>query len=254
MFQAHLQEDIMIRTFLAAIAILLFFFFSLIVFCIGWVIGRISPHSRDIMYLRILQGFCRILVFLSGARVTYIGREKIPQDEACVYIMNHRGLFDIPLSIALFPGLTGYIGKKEFAKVPLLSWWLKATKGYFIDRDNVREALKTILAGIDALKEGTSIAVFPEGTRGKGEETELLEFHEGTFKLATKSGAKIVPVAINGSRDLFDSHMPRLKAQRITVEVLDPVDPASLTGDEKKFPGRYVRSLIEETVRKNHIA
>lgn len=244
----------MVRSLFAAIAILLFFFFSLIVFAIGWIIGRFSPQKRDLMYLRILQGFCRILVFLSGAHVTYIGKEKIPQDEACVYIMNHRGLFDIPLSIVLFPGLTGYIGKKEFEKVPLLSWWMRATKGLFLDRENVREALKTILAGIDALKEGTSIAVFPEGTRNKGEETELLEFHEGTFKLAAKSGAKIVPIAINGSRDIFDDHMPWLKSQRITVEVLDPIDPKALTGDEKKFTGRFVRSLIEETVKKNQTA
>ncbi len=241
------------RSFLVLLSIIIFFIFSLPLFAIEWVIGKISPRARDISLLRISQGFCSFLLFLCGTKVEYIGREHLPREGAALYILNHRSLLDIPLTLTQFPAPTGYIAKKELAGVPVLGWWIRLLYGFFLDRSDVKAALKTILAGIENLKKGISVAVCPEGTRGRGaDEREMLEFHEGTFKLATKAKVPIIPVTICGSSNILEDHFPWIQSTHAIVEFGAPIDPASLTKEESKFIGRYVRGIMMETMERNH--
>ncbi len=243
----------MLRTVIVVLSIVLFFILSLPLFLVEWIVGKISPRARDISMLRIVQGFCRFMLWLAGTKQTVIGLENIPADRPVLYILNHRSLFDVPLTLIHCPDITGYIGKKEIAKVPVLGWWLKALHGYFLDREQVKEALKTILAGIEDLKSGQSIAVFPEGTRGReADERQVLPFHEGTFKLSTKSGALIIPVTINGSSAILEDHFPKIRSSHVIVEYGQPIDPAALDKEQKKFIGKYVREGMVETITRNH--
>ena len=243
----------MIRLVLVVLSLILFLVFSIILWPIEWVIGKISPHARDISRLRIVQGYLHILLFLSGTKVTLLGYENIPRDQPVLYIMNHRSAFDIVITLAKCPGLTGYISKKEYAKVPLLNWWIKWLHGFFLDRENIREGLKTILAAIESVKSGISIAIFPEGTRGRGpDERELLPFHEGSFKISTKTGCPIIPVAINHTSEIFEDHIPWIRSRHVTVSYGQPVLPENLSLEERKFFGRHVQSIIEKMLRDNH--
>lgn len=242
----------MIRTVLVAITIGLFFLFTLLVWPVLWVISRISPGAADISRLRILQGYFHVVLFLSGTKITWIGRERIPTDRPVLYIINHRSLFDVILSYIPCPGPTGYIAKKEFEHVPLLSWWLRWLHGFFLDRENLKEGLKTILAAIDQVKNGISVAIFPEGTRARTEsELDMLPFHEGSFKIALKSGCPIIPVCISGSSAIFEAQAPKIRSARVVVEYMEPIDPSALSKEEKKFIGRHVQGLMLETLEKN---
>ena len=242
----------MIRTVVICITIGLFFLLTILLWPIEWVIGKISPRVRDISRLRILQGYFRIVLFLSGTRVTWIGREKIPRDRPVLYIINHRSLFDVILTYVNCPDLTGYIAKKEFMKVPLLSWWIRWLYGFFLDRENLKEGLKVILGAIDHVKNGISIAIFPEGTRSRSEsELDMLPFHEGSFKIAVKTGCPIVPVSVSGSSAIFEEHAPWIHSARVVVEYGDPILPEQLSGDDKKFIGRYVQGIMHDTLIKN---
>lgn len=243
----------MIRLILVAISLVLFFIFSVILWPIEWVIGKFSPDARDISRFRIVQGYLYLLMFLSGIRLTVIGKEKVPTDRPVLYVLNHRSVFDIVVSLAHCPGRTGYIAKKEFEKVPLLSWWIRWINGLFLNRDDVREALKTILTAIDHIKGGISMAIYPEGTRNRDtDETKMLPFHEGSFKIASKTGCPVVPVVINHASEVFEDHFPWIKGTHIIMEYLDPVDIKALTGEDKKFPGRYVQGLMQEVLIRNH--
>ncbi len=71
--------------------------------------------------------------------------------------------------------------------------------------------LKTILQAIDYVKHGISICIFPEGTRNKGEELSLLPFHNGSFKIAEKTGCPIIPMSLNNTCDIFEGHFPFIK-------------------------------------------
>ena len=240
------------RTILVSLSLVLFLIFSIILFPVEWIVGKISPRAKDISQRRSLQGYLQIFRFLSGVKTVVIGRENIPTDTPVLYVLNHRGIFDIILSYIQCPGPTGYIAKKQFEKIPLLSWWSRWLHGYFLDRDNIREGLKVILAAIDTVKSGVSIAIFPEGTRGRGpDETVMLPFHEGSFKIASKTGCPIVPVAISHTSALFEEHVPWIHSGTVVLEYLEPIWPDQLTKEEKKFIGRYVREKMEAVLKKN---
>ena len=111
------------------------------------------------------------------------------------------------------------------------------------------------LTAIDKVKSGISIMIFPEGTRNKNEsELDLLPFHEGSFKIATKSGCPIIPVSINNSSALFEDHLPYVKKAPVIIEYGEPIYVKELPKEQQKFVGRYVQDIIVETLKKNKSA
>lgn len=136
-------------------------------------------------------------------------------------------------------------------KIPGLSIWMKRLYCLFLDRENARAGLKTILTAIDYVKRGISICIFPEGTRNTGEELSLLPFHDGSFKIALKTGCPIVPISLNNTADLFEAHLPRIKKTHVIIEYGQPIDPKELDADTKKQIGSYVQTIIQETIHKN---
>ena len=136
-------------------------------------------------------------------------------------------------------------------KVPLLGVWMKRLYCLSIDRENNREALKTILKGIEQLKTGISMYIFPEGTRCKEPEGTLLKFKEGSMKLAEKSGCRIVPVAIINSDAVFERQFPRVRSANVTVIYGEPIDTKALSKEEKKTLGAMVQGRIVGMVREH---
>ena len=245
----------MIRIILITVFVILFLILSIPVFLVEWIIGKFNPRLRDISSLRIVQGAFRIVILLSGVKLTVIGEEHIPKDEAVLYIGNHRSYFDIVLTYARCRNLTGYVAKKEMLNIPLLSRWMKFLHCLFLDRSDIREGLKTILQAVEQVKSGISVMIFPEGTRNKNDsELELLPFHEGSFKIAVKSGCPIIPVSITNSSALFEDHFPFVKAVPVIIEYGAPIYPKDLPREEQKFIGKYVQSLITDTLKKNRTA
>lgn len=242
----------MIRFIIIVITIGLFFILTPITRLISWLIGKFDKKKGDLCALRMVQFEFKIIQFLTGSKVTVIGEENVPKDEAVLYILNHRSMLDIILTYARCPGLTGYVAKKELEKFPFLSWWMKWLYCLFLDRKDMKEGLKTILTAIDQVKNGISVAIFPEGTRSKTEsETDMLPFHEGSFKIATKSGCPIVPVAITGSVDIFEAHFPKIKPSNVVIEYGKPIYPKELSREEQKFLGKYTQDIIREMLEKN---
>ena len=173
------------------IVIFVFFYLLLGLPVLGamWIIHKFAPAWADMAQLRLVQWAFRVIIFLSGADIEFIGEENVPKDEAVLYIGNHRSFFDIIITYSRCPRLTGYISKQSITKIPVLGLWMKRLHCLFLDRDDIKQGLKVVLAAIDQVKSGISICVFPEGTRCKNKDdlTEVQSFKEGTFKIATKS-------------------------------------------------------------------
>ena len=242
----------MIRLIFVALFLVIFLILSIPVFLIEWLIGKVNPHARDISSLRIVQGAFYVIAFLSGCHVTVKGMENVPKDEAVLYIGNHRSYFDVVLTYARCPGLTSYMAKKEVARVPLLSTWMRFLHCLFLDRKDIKQGLNTILAAIDLIKNGISVCIFPEGTRSTGpEQTELLPFHEGSFKVATKTDCLIVPMAITNTSRIFEDHIPFIRSTDVVIEYGKPFRPSELTKEQKKGIGGYTRGIIQEMVQNN---
>mgnify|MGYP000189776800 FL=1 len=240
----------MIRSLLIVILIVAFLILSIPILIVEWIIGKFNPYARDISSLRIVQFMFKLILFVSGTKVTVIGEDRIPKDTPVLYVGNHRSYFDVVLTYARCPGLTGYVAKDSMKKIPLLSSWMKRLHCLFLNRSDIKEGLKTILQGIDQMKNGVSMCIFPEGTRNKTDDL-MLPFKEGSFKIAEKSGCPIIPMAITNSADVLEAHMPRVKKAHVIVEYGKPIYPNELDKEQKKKIGAYCQDVIAEMLEKN---
>lgn len=240
----------MFRFICLVIFLVSFLILSIPVFFVEWMIGKFNRSKRDYSSLRIVQWAFKVILKITGVEITVIGEENVP-DEPVLFIGNHRSFFDILLTYSRCRRLTGYVAKKEMEKIPLLSTWMKFLYCLFLDRSNPKEGLKTILTGIEYIKKGISVCIFPEGTRNKGEELSLLPFHEGSFKMATKTGCAIVPISMNNTNAIFEKQFPRIKKVHVVLEYGAPIYPDKLEPEEKKHIGTYCQTIVQETITKN---
>lgn len=240
----------MIRFISIMITLFLYLLLGIPVLGVEWLIGKFSKNTEDFQCLRMVQRAFKLMISMAGTEVTVIGEENIP-DEPVLFIGNHRSYFDILLTYSRCKRLTGYVAKKEMLRYPLLRDWMKRLYCLFLDRDNPKEGLKTILQAIDYIKNGISICIFPEGTRNDGEELSILPFHSGSFKIAEKSGCPIVPISMNNTISIFEKQFPRVKKTHVIIEYGKPIYPNELDKDTKKRLAPYCQNIIQETINKN---
>lgn len=242
----------MIRFILTCIGVIGFLILSIPILIVEWIVGKFAPLKKDFSSLRIVQAEFRFLLRITGADVTVIGEENVPKDKPVVYIGNHRSYYDILLTYCRCPLRTGYIAKKEMMRYPLLSNWMKYLHCLFLDRDDIKQGLKTILEAIEKVKSGISICIFPEGTRNENpSELDMLPFHEGSFKIATKANCPIIPIAMCNTAEIFEAHFPKIKPCHVIVEYGKPIYPDKLDKEDKKHLGAYTQNIIREMIQKN---
>ena len=152
----------MIRLILVSFFLLVFFILSIPLFLVELIIGKFNRRAMVASSKAIVTGAFHVVLFLSGVKRTVIGVENIPKDQAVLYISNHRSFFDIPVTYVSFPNLTGFMAKKELSKIPFLRVWMKFIQCLFLDRDDLRQGLKTILKGIEMVEDGYSVFIAPE--------------------------------------------------------------------------------------------
>ena len=240
----------MIRFITIAVILFLYLLFGIPVLGIEWIIGKFNKEKEDYQCLRMVQGAFKLMLKVTGVKITVIGEENIP-DEPVLFIGNHRSYFDILLTYSRCRRLTGYVAKKEMLRYPLLRTWMNRLYCLFLDRENPREGLKTILQAIDYVKNGISICIFPEGTRNDGEEGSMLPFHSGSLKSAEKSGCAIIPISMNNTAEIFENHLPRIKKAHVVIEYGKPIYMKDMDREQKKHISEYCQNIIRETTEKN---
>lgn len=235
----------MIRLVLVAVFLVLFLVCSIPLLIAEWIIGKSNMDLKSRSSLAVVKWAFRVILFLAGTRVTVRGEENVPKDEPVLYIGNHRSYFDIVITYIRVPRLTGYIAKKEMLRWPLLVNWMRNLHCLFLDRKDVKQGLKVILTAIDKVKEGISICIFPEGTRNRTNHT-FMEFHEGSFKIAAKTGCAVVPMTIYNSAAIFEDHIPWIKKAEVILEYEKPFYIKDLPKEDQKRVGMYTQNLIKE--------
>lgn len=175
--------------------------------------------------------FCRPyalgLMFLAGARFKITGLDQINPKQNYLFVSNHKSLLDSPVLMILSKAPLSFISKKEMKKTPILSQWMQLLHCLFLDRDNNRKGLKTILQGIENMKLGDNMAIFPQGTRSKNE--DFLPFKAGSFKLASKSASPILPIAIYGTDNVFENNGFNIKANNVYVHIFQPIETEGMS-------------------------
>jgi len=192
-------------------------------------LGLRKPMSWIIYRMGQLWGLG--IIASSGCTVEVLGRENIPRGGRVCFVSNHNSVFDVVLTLAYIGQPFGFIAKKELTLLPVINLWILFLGGLYIDRKNIRKALKTINFGIQKIQEGGNMLIFPEGTRSKGR--GLLPFKSGAIKLATHSLATIVPIAISGSYEVFEKHYLVCPVP-VRVVFCPPIPTADMTPDERR--------------------
>ena len=232
----------MIRFLLVGTTVILFLILSIPLLLLEWIVGKCSQSAKDTSCLKIIQSVFHFILLLAGVKLTVTGRENIPKDRAVLYVSNHRSYFDIVIGYTLVKGRTGFVAKKEMEKIPLLSHWMRNLNCLFLDRDNLKEGLKTVLQAIANVKNGKSVWICPEGTRHQGE--GMLPFREGSFKIAEKAACPVIPVAFSQTDDIYENHSPFIRRTHAAIQFGKPIEVSELTKEEKRMLGHQVQEEI----------
>lgn len=182
------------------------------------------------------------MVKAADATIEVKGRGNLPTEGPVVYMVTHKGLFDCPVMACLLDDPIIFIGKEEMAKMPIINKWFDAMGCIYLVRDDMKKSLQAILEGVQELKNGQSIVIFPEGTRSRSK--EMGEFKAGSFKLATKANVPIIPIAIQNTHKILEEKGGIQKAT-VYVNVGEMIDVAALSNEEKK----QLPTTVENTVR-----
>ena len=161
-----------------------------------------------------------------------------------MFVGNHRSYYDIPLLLASLDKPHGILAKEELEKIPLLNRWMKLLGCVFVQRDDLRASVRALNDATAIVESGKSFVIFPEGTRYKGEEGGAGEFKAGAFRIAVKTGAPVVPVAITGARALFESNGSLCHPGSVHIKVLPPIRTEGMSKAEQKQLPDAVRQAI----------
>ena len=182
-----------------------------------------------------------------GSSVNVKGIENLPDSGPVVMVGNHQGYADIFTYFYVFTKFQfSFVAKENLGNLPFYGKWIRRIRSVLIKRNDPRASLKAISEGIEYLKQGFSLVIFPEGTRSMGPDPG--RFHKGSLKLATKPGVPIVPISINGSYKMFEEE-GYLKGARIDVIVHEHIETKNLSRDEERELNDKVEKIIVDGVR-----
>ncbi|RSD26283.1 lysophospholipid acyltransferase family protein [Mesobacillus subterraneus] len=212
---------------------------------------EMPQEQKQLLIHETPKNWAKTFMGLTGSKVEIEGSHHIP-DGPVLFVSNHEGNFDIPVLIMAIDKPFGFISKIEVKKVPLLSAWMEAINCVFIDRKNRKTAADSIKSGIDLLKEGNSLVIFPEGTRSKGAPVGL--FKAGGFRLAKESGVPIVPISIQGTADIFEKNGRLVKPAKIKVIISQPLFCRQYRDKDLITLAGEVRAIILDSRKTKRIA
>ncbi len=204
-------------------------------------IKKTKGEKEALIYLqKVAYNWSKFTMDIIGIDLDVQGLENIP-NETCVFIGNHSSILDIPILLYTTNRNLAFISKKEILKAPIVGYWLRRNKSVTLDRENPRTAVDTINQAVKNIEDGTTMVIFPEGTRNK--EGKVGEFKKGSLKLATKSKVSIVPVSIDRASRAFEDAR-EFRPTKIKVVFGKSIDTRELSKDNEKDLVENIRNII----------
>jgi 1-acyl-sn-glycerol-3-phosphate acyltransferase len=202
--------------------------------------GRLTPEVAD---ERLLEWSRRLLEH-AQAELDIHYHERARAVEACVVMSNHQSLYDIPVLYQTLRRRLRMVAKEELFKVPIWGSAMRTAGFVSVDRGDRDKAIASMKHAEQAIAAGTSIWVAPEGTRSPT--GQLGKFKKGGFHLALATGAPILPISIDGTRNILPARGWRITTgMKVRVVVHEPVDPSGYTEARIGDLMHRVRRVIE---------
>ena len=206
-----------------------------------------EEHSS--FYRALLNGATAVAIKLMRIRIHTSGMEKVPENtKKLLFVSNHRSNFDPIITWHIFKKWQpAFVSKASNFKIPIFGQFIRKCCFMAIDRENPRNALKTILKAAELLKKGeVSIGIYPEGTRSKN--CELLPFHNGVFKIAQKANGNIVVLAVSGTEKIH-KNFP-LYHTDVHLDILEVLSADTVKNSKTDMLGERIREELENHLSK----
>ena len=215
-------------------------FLSIVTLLVSWL--PLRPRSAMVSLIaRVWSGG---ILTSSCLRVRVQGGEALDPQASYVFLSNHQSLFDIPVLLGTSPCQVRMMAKRSLFRIPIFGWSIAAGGFIPIDRGDRSTARQSFASALARIKNGTSILLFPEGTRAMTD--VLLPFQRGGFLIAMKTGLPIVPVGIRGTRSVQRKDSFAIRPSEIEVRYGAPIDVAAYGVRRKKELIAEVRARIAE--------
>ncbi|MBK8549873.1 MAG: 1-acyl-sn-glycerol-3-phosphate acyltransferase [Ignavibacteria bacterium] len=219
------------------------FFISIHCIIIAILTIIVSPFDRKGKITHYLSKvFGGGILLIAGVKVSVEGIEKLNAKDNYIFISNHLSYFDIPILMKAIPNNVRFIYKDSLTKIPILGWGMYLGKYIPINRDNVREAMKSLKKAAEKIVNGISVVIFPEGTRSM--DGTPGDFKRGMFVLADEAKVPLVPTTIIGSNKI----MPRGKFQIKSGSVKVVFQNLLIIKKEKNFLEEIRQKILERFV------
>jgi len=205
---------------LPLIAIATAFFGSISLICGLW--DKSGNQQHYIAHL-----WARTLLILSLSPVRLEGAEKLHLHETAVYASNHLSYYDTPVLFARLPFQFRILAKQSLWKIPFIGWYLHRSGQVPVDQSSARNAVASLNRGVQTLKSGMPLVIFPEG--GRTDDGTTKPFVSGAAWMAIKAQVPLVPVTLIGTYELLPIHTYHLQPRPIAVVIGDPISTTGLT-------------------------
>ncbi len=179
------------------------------------------------------------------------GLERLGEDRPVVLMSNHQSVFDIAAIVTTwYPRNWRFVAKRELTFIPFFGWALKLGGHVIIDRSRHASAVQSLERAAQQVRSGTTVMIFPEGTRGNG--AEMLPFKSGGFHLAAQAGVPILPVSVSGSAAITPKGSLRIESGVIRIRYGTPIETAGRDGEaDRQALKDEVRAAIEAGLEAN---
>lgn len=203
-------------------------------------------RTRHGLYEKCARWWSRGILAAAGVKVVTHRSPLIAPDRPHVYIANHVSWFDIPVMIESLPDF-GFMAKREVERVPIFGSAARAVGVMYLDRENRKAAFTAYDNAAKLIREGDSVVVYPEGSRG--DVYALRPFKKGPFVLAIQAGVPIIPIVVHGTIAVNARGSLQAKSGTVHVHLLDPVSTEGMTYEQRDELAETVRSRMAEVLR-----
>ena len=200
-------------------------FFPFTLLCIGYLLLSALVGGEERLHASARQ-WARGCLWLGGVRLQIEGVEHLPAQGPVVYMSNHQGNFDIPVLFAGLPVQFRWLAKAELFRIPLFGLTMRIAGYIPVERKDRRLAIQSMNLAAQQVAAGTSIMIFPEGTRSP--DGTLLPFKKGGFVLALQAQAPIVPIVIDGSAALMIKSSWLIRSGEVRLRIFPAIPTAGL--------------------------
>jgi 1-acyl-sn-glycerol-3-phosphate acyltransferase len=227
-----------------SIVVIVFTGLWILVLLPGVILSLLVTWSGDAAGWMARRLWSPVVLWVAGVTLEAEPNPALDIRQPYVFVGNHQGYFDIPAAFATILHPIRFVAKRSLAYVPILGWYMVLTGHVLIERGNRQQSIDSLRRAGERIGRGTSILIYPEGTRSDDESGAVRAFKKGGFMVALAAQVPIVPVAVEGSHRIKRKGHFTIRPGKLRIKVGDPIPTKGLTAADREDLMRTVHDKL----------